>query len=224
MLIMKRSIGWLVILALGLQACAASDQPISTSQPTFTVESATATEALVPATVPPTDAPEPASTLPAGWLIYQDAAYGFEIDYPDSGIPVNGNPPTIGTENAVRIDLPFLQGTNLTEKYLQVNIGSGDQESCSSPFTKGYSPGAVETTSEKIGDLIWKREHQTDAGAGNFYEFTAYTIARNGVCVTLSFLLHSTNPDNYDTPPAEFDVRAESMVFEQIVQSFQWVQ
>jgi hypothetical protein len=62
----------------------------------------------------------------------------------------------------------------------------------------------------------------SDAGAGNYYDFTAYTTTQGDTCVSLSFVLHSTAAQNYTPPLPEFDRNAESAVFEQIVATFQW--
>jgi heat shock protein HslJ len=79
------------------------------------------------------------------WPVYQNATFGFEIGYPEGG----ATPPT-GDDNSMRIDLPFVAGTNLQEKYLQIDASSGAAE-CASPLTAGYAPGQLTPESVTIG-------------------------------------------------------------------------
>jgi heat shock protein HslJ len=151
------------------------------------------------------------------WPVYQNATFGFEIGYPEGG----ANPPT-GNDNSMRIDLPFVAGTNLQEKYLQIDASSGATE-CASPLTAGYAPGQLSPETVTIGGLDWTKVSGSDAGAGNYYDFTAYTTTQGDTCVSLSFMLHSTAAQNYTPPLPEFDRNAESAVFEQIVATFKWM-
>ena len=66
-------------------------------------------------------------------------------------------------------------------------------------------------------------ESGADAGAGHFYEWIAYSTSKNNVCASLTFVLHSTNPGNYTTPPPLFDKPAESDVFAPILATFAWL-
>jgi heat shock protein HslJ len=152
-----------------------------------------------------------------GWPVYQNATFGFEIGYPEGGAAA----PT-GDDNSMRIDLPFVAGTNLQEKYLQIDASSGAAE-CASPLTAGYAPGQLTPESVTIGGLDWTKVSGSDAGAGNYYDFTAYTTTEGDTCVSLSFVLHSTAAQNYTPPLPEFDRNAESAVFEQIVATFKWM-
>jgi heat shock protein HslJ len=154
---------------------------------------------------------------PEGWPVYRNETFGFEIGYPEGG----ANPPT-GNDTSMRIDLPFTAGTNLQEKYLQIDASSGATE-CASPLTAGYAPGALTPESVTIGGLDWTKVSGSDAGAGNYYDFTAYTTTQGDTCVSLSFMLHSTAAQNYTPPLQEFDRDAESAIFEQIVATFHWL-
>ncbi len=162
---------------------------------------------------------------PQGWLTYQDAELGFEVSYPvavtDPDAPVS-SPPMGEDEVSVRFDLPFAPGANLQEKYLQIDARA-NAEQCASPLAEGYAPGTLQPETVTFGDVTWEKVSGSDAGAGNFYEFTAYSTLRDGVCVSLTFVLHSTNAMNYPTPPPEFDRAAESAIFDQIVQTFRWL-
>jgi heat shock protein HslJ len=156
-------------------------------------------------------------TEPPGMQTYQDTEFGFEVSYPDSGSPAQ-----MSDDSTVRIDLPFAADTNLQDKYLQINVHQ-DGETCASPLTEGHSPDSLETETVTIGGIEWTKVSGGDAGAGNFYDFTAYSATEGDTCVTLTFVLHSTNAQNYSPPLEEFDYEAESAVFEEIMESFHWL-
>lgn len=218
---MKRILG-IVLLALAISALACNaPSPASTAanSPAPTVETPAAAPATETAILAPTV--EPTGAAPEGWLTYGDEAAGFEVSYPDSGIPINTNPPTVGDEHSLRIDLPFAPDTNLSEKYLQIDARQGD--TCASPALEGFEPGLLQADSLTIGDLTWQRVSHEGVAAGNFYTFTAYSTARESVCVALTFVLHSFNVGNVSTPPAEYDPAAESAIFEEIVATFRWL-
>lgn len=220
---MKRAY-WIGLMALvvGALACNAPGQVTPTN-----TAGAVATDLPTQATSDPTaeatsTASSDAPTIPAGWLTYRDEAHGFEVSSPDSGIPINSNPPTVGDEESVRIDLPFAPDTNLGEKYLQIDVRSGS-ETCISPYAEGFDPSELDAETVMIGGRSWQKTSRMGVAAGNIYEFTAYSTAQNGVCVVLTFVLHSYNTGNFPTPPAEFDRAAESAVFEEIAATFRWL-
>ena len=59
--------------------------------------------------------------------------------------------------------------------------------------------------------------------AGNIYDWVAYSTVRNNACISLTFILHSTNPANFPVPPPLFDKNAESAVFATTMNSFNWI-
>ena len=73
-----------------------------------------------------------------------------------------------------------------------------------------------------INGIIFRKETGGDAGAGNLYQWIAYSTTRDNDCVSLDFVLHSLNPGNYATPPPVFDFAAESAVFGQIAGTYTW--
>ncbi len=164
-----------------------------------------------PATITPTLA-EATSTSPASDLIsYADSVFGFSFLYPkeatlstglDSGIP--------------RIDLPVQPGTNLQEKYLEIY---------SSFYDNGCAiPQDAEAQDTEFNGIAFIQQSGADAGAGNYYEWERYSANNGSACVSLYFVLHSTNPANYDQPPAEFDEVVERAVISQILSTFTWSQ
>jgi plastocyanin len=115
--------------------------------------------------------------------------------------------------------LPFTPGTNLVEKYLDVNVAT-NATTCSSPLTQGYAPGSFQSQQVTINGINFVNESGSNAGAGNIFNWVAYSILQGTNCISLGFTLHSTNPGNSPTPPPAFDMNAESAVFSNIVSSF----
>jgi len=179
--------------------------------PTFTF-----TPTLTPG---PDESPTPTitafPTVPADWLTFNDVTYGFLFKYPPQGVIVAG-----GSDSYTRIDLPFVQGTNLVEKYLEMIVAE-NADPCQSPL----ATESILQTSQmmNINGIDFLKQTGGDAGAGNFYDWVAYSTLRDNTCVSLDFILHSLNPGNYATPPPVFDFAAESAVFDQIAATFEWL-
>ena len=189
-----------------------------TPTPTFTP-----TPAFTPTVPPPTTTsggptftPPPASTatptVPADWLTFTNTTYGFQFKYPPQGQIASG-----GTDSFTRINLPFVPGTNLSEKYLEVVVGQNVTE-CKSPLPT-QDPGVTVT----INGINFLKQTGAEGAAGSLYQWVAYSTLREGVCVSLNFILHSRNPGNFATPPPVFDFAAESAVFDQMVGTFAWL-
>ncbi|HXF85217.1 MAG TPA: NBR1-Ig-like domain-containing protein [Anaerolineales bacterium] len=177
--------------------------------PTSSALSPTPTTAPPSATLTATATSDPVS----GWNTYQNNAYGFLFKFPP------GSTTTNQTDTTARIFLPFTAGTNLVEKFVDVSVVVGANP------CKLSSPGGPITSSETvtINGIQFLKESGEGAGAGNFYDFVAYSSMANNACVSLTFVLHSTNPGNYATPPPLFDKTAESAVFDLIIRTFDWI-
>jgi murein DD-endopeptidase MepM/ murein hydrolase activator NlpD len=169
-----------------------------------------------PPVEPPTLTFTPTSTATpaADWLSFINSPYGFLFQYPSGGVLLAGN-----TDSYARINLPFVLGTNLKEKYLEVIVAE-NANPCRSPLATGSMLETSETVI--INGIYFLKETGQDGGAGNLHQWIAYSTSRDNVCVSLDFVLHSLNPDNFPTPSAVFDYRAESAVFGQIVGTYRW--
>ena len=152
---------------------------------------------------------EQAAGIP-GWVTYSNATYGFGFEYPPEGVV------SYPEGLVLRVDLPYTPGTNLVEKYLEVSVRPGVSP-CHSPQVEGMDPSQVNSQPVPIDGQTWLQEAGSGVGAGNIYEYTAYSLETSGSCLSLAFILHSTNPANYSTPPPEFDRAAESAVFPQVM-------
>jgi len=208
---------FILLSVLGL-SCIILGTPTPTPEPlTDTPEIPTDTSTPETPTDTPTPAPPcPPAALPIpGWQVYCNDTYEFYVQYPPDA--------ALGDTdfNFARIDLSIVPDTNLSEKYLEIIVHE-TSDACSSALAEGYPPERVERKNLIINGINYVKESGADAGAGNIWDWIAYTTGRSGLCVSFNFVLHSTNPYNYPTPPPEFAFAAETAVFEEIVGSFNW--
>jgi hypothetical protein len=162
----------------------------------------------------PTFTPTPTSPT-SNWLTFTNLKYGFQFRYPPESQILAGN-----TDNHARINLPFAPGTNLGEKYLQVDVVE-NANPCRSPVAASSIVQSSETVT--LNGITFLKETGEEPAAGNLYQFVAYSASRDNACVSLSFVLHSVNPGNFSTPIPVFDYATESAVFEQIVSTYEWL-
>ena len=185
----------------------------ATTAATATPLISTATSTTIPSTPTPTGVIATATVTPAhgNWLAYTNTVYQFQFQYPPYGQTSN-----------THITLPFAPNTNLSEKYLDVNVAE-NVSVCTSPLTSNYAPGSIPATPISFNGIAFVKESGSDGGAGQFHQWTAYSTLKGTTCISLSFVLHSTNPGNYPTPPPVFDETAESAVFDEIMSTFGWL-
>jgi Ig-like domain from next to BRCA1 gene len=197
--------------------------PSATNKPpTSTPIPSTLTPAPSATNVPPTSTPIPptptsipsaTNTLQPNTQLYINQAYGFEFSYPIQGQISNQ------TASGAHITLPFTPGTNLDEKYLDVNVAT-NATTCFSPIAQGYAPGSLQPQQLTFNGINFTEESGELGAAGNFYNWVAYSTLKGTNCISLTFTLHSTDPGVYTTPPPVFNMQAESAVFTAIVSSF----
>ena len=149
------------------------------------------------------------------WLKFSNATYGYQFKYPPQGQIVDG-----GNDNFTRINLPYVPGTNLTEKYLRV-VTAENVNPCQSPLATESLLETSETV--LINDVSFLKQTGQDGTAGHINKWVAYSTFRDNVCVSLDFVTRSANPGVYSTPPPLYDEAAESAVFEQMVSTFFWL-
>ncbi|HEX6036322.1 MAG TPA: carboxypeptidase regulatory-like domain-containing protein, partial [Anaerolineales bacterium] len=165
--------------------------------------------------VSPTPSLAVSPTIPAGWLTFTNNTYGFQFSYPPGGQIVAG-----GTDTSTRIDLPFVPGTNLSQKYLQMTVVE-NANPCRSPLASSSIPQTSETV--VINGISFLKETGEDGTAGHINKWTAYSTARGNACVSLDFVLRAANPGVFTTPPPLYNEALESEVFGQIVATYQWL-
>ncbi len=186
--------------------------------PTMT-STATSTPTPTPGVTPTATMPSPSPTMtfpaattfpsptPSGtWQTYTNAPNSFQFMYPPGGQIIQSE------DNYVYINLPIVAGTNLVSKYLEARAGS-DLGLC--------NLGDVQTV--VLNGIAFLKQTGRDQGAGQIRDVVTYATVKANTCLTLTFVLHSGNPGNYDPPVPEFDMAAESAVFEQMLSTFTWL-
>ncbi len=154
--------------------------------------------------------------IPGDWLTFTNSTYRFQFRYPKESQIVPG-----GTDNSTRINLPFVPGTNLSEKYLQMSVNE-NVNPCQSPLSSNSPPGSP-TETVVFNGISFLKQIGGDAGAGHLHEWVGYSTLKGNACISIDFVLHSLNSGNFATPVPEFDKAAESLVFGQIVSTYQWL-
>jgi photosystem II stability/assembly factor-like uncharacterized protein len=165
---------------------------------------------------PPTITPVPPTVtmVPNDWLRYENPAYGFKFQYPPQSERF------FETGNSILIKMPIAPGTNLVEKYLQVNARVANP--CQSPLSAISPPGSP-TETVVINGISFLKQTGGDAGVGHLHEWVGYSTLKNNTCISMDFVLHSLNAGNFDPPKPEFDKAAESAVFTQVMSTFAWL-
>jgi Ig-like domain-containing protein len=187
--------------ATGTTPVATTAVPTTPTTPVATTP--VATTAVPTTAVPPTTAVATTPVTPAA-SAYQNAKYNFKFTLPAGAAIVSQ------TDNLGRVSLPIITGgTNLLEKYVQVNVEENKNPCTSSPAVDG-TPASTENVA--INNIQFVKTTGQGVAAGNRYDWTAYATTNNNACISLAFILHSANPGNYSTPPPVFDSAKESAV------------
>ena len=152
----------------------------------------------------------------SSWSTYTNATYGFQLQYPPGGSLVTDTP------TSARIQLPIEPDTNLAEKYLDISVQE-DVSPCLSPQAAGWAPSSLTPTTETYNGLEFTVVSAGEGAAGSYYAWTGYSTVNGSICVSLTFVMHSLNPDAYDSPPPTFDEPAETVIFPLIVDTFTWL-
>ena len=72
-----------------------------------------------------------------------------------------------------------------------------------------------------LNGVDFLKEVGSDSASGETYDWTGYSTTSGNACISLTFVLHSSDASNYATPPTPFDQSAESAVFPTIMSSYQ---
>jgi hypothetical protein len=165
----------------------------------------------VPTTAVPTTAVATTPVTPAV-SAYQNAKYNFKFTLPSGASIVSQ------TDNLGRVSLPIVTGgTNLLEKYIQINVEDNKSPCTISPAVDGP---ATSTENVTINSFQFVKTTGQGVAAGNRYDWTSYATSSNNACISLAFILHSANPGNYSTPPPEFDPAKETAVIGTTISTF----
>lgn len=191
--------------ATGTISATGTPTPTSTSGATATPTSTGASSSPTPTstnTAGPT--PTPTATTGTGANLYQNVKYNFKFTLP-AGASIASQ-----SDNVGRVTLPIVKpGTNLREKYIQIYVEENKNPCASSPAVDG-APSSTENVT--YNNIPFVKTTGQGAALGNRYDWTSFATTNNNACISLAFILHSTNPGNYATPPPVFDPNAETAV------------
>ncbi|HEX8993046.1 MAG TPA: NBR1-Ig-like domain-containing protein [Anaerolineales bacterium] len=179
----------------------------------FNAAGVTPTVTPVPSGTPATPAP---TSSTAGWTSFTNTKYGFSFQIP------TGSTISSQTDNNGLVYLPILTtGTNLGQKYIEVKVVDGATAStCKDPYTSGGTSPAYTSANVTFNGIQFLKETDTQGAASNIYDWVGYSTLQGTSCITLTFILHSTNPGVFTTPPPLFDKAAESAIFPTIMSTF----
>ncbi len=188
----------------------AATGPTATATPTSTpTPTATGTVASSTSTATSTPTATVQASSQSGWSTYQNAKFAFSFQYPP------GSSVASQSDNGGRVYLPFAAATNLVQKYVDVSIVE-DATQCKSPATTPQASGQDVT----INGIPFLKETGSEGAAGQMYDWVAYSSDKGGDCISMTFVLHSSNAGNFPTPPPVFNSAAESAVFDTIMSTF----
>jgi len=163
-----------------------TNTPVPSVPPTFTPSATNAPSPTVPTATP--TVPTATNTPQASTQLYINQPYGFEFSYPIQGQLTNQ------TSTGARITLPFASGTNLVEKYVDVNVATNVTSSCVSPIAQGYTSGSLQSQQVTFNGINFVKQSSELGAAGSFFDWIAYSTLKASNCISLTFTLHSTDP------------------------------
>lgn len=153
------------------------------------------------------ECPEP---TPTPWNAYYNIIEGsYTLSLPAGNI--------IQLEDGLRVNLAKAENTLLSEKYMELTTQE-IQGTCKNTLTMD----ATQVQDVTLNGITFLKKTGTGAAAGNIYDYTSYTVRKDNICIFVTFVLHSSNPGVYDNPPPAFDKEQESIIFDQIINTFRF--
>jgi hypothetical protein len=153
-----------------------------------------------------------------GWKTYRNDEYGFEVQYPEDGEIVESQ-----FRDTTRINLPYILGTTLSEKYLIIKGEQAAIEECSNPM----STRVIKTETVYFNGIEFKKEIGNENAMGSIYDSVSYSTIRENQCIGLGFALVSFNTgaisSGVDIPP-DYSMEKESAIFDQIMSTFRFLE
>jgi hypothetical protein len=168
-----------------------------------------------PITPPPTYTPTITPTpITNDWPIYTNTRYNFLFRYPPGAEITNE------MDNYLYMNLPFVPGTTLSRKYLEVYVAE-NTDVCQSPL----ATVSIVRGSENVilNGIPFLKQFGEEGVTGHIYKWTAYSTQQGNTCVSLDFVMKIVNPGVFLTPPPNFDEVLESAVFAQMAATFAWI-
>jgi len=156
----------------------------------------------------------PGSPSGAGFGVYHDDAAGFSIQYPSAWQRIDRG------DYPVEFTLQVPPGTNLLEKRMEIVIRQNAIDCQQSQYAGGPEGGFPRV--ERINGVDFLLESMSGIATGNVYEWVSYSTMKDTTCITITFVLHSASSGVYATEPAPFDKAADSAIFTELINSFQF--
>lgn len=121
----------------------------------------------------------------------------------------------------VNLSKSFAPSTNFSEAKLTVGT-SADEHAVATCLTYAPSGAPAAPATTTINGATYTVLHESDAGAGNFYETTSYRTVRDNQCYVVEYTIHSTNIGNYspDQGIVAYDKARITGLLEGVVRSF----
>ena len=148
------------------------------------------------------------------WPLYQNAKYGFSMNYPSDGKIIDER------EDIVRIDFPVLTGTDLWAKYVMIHCQ--EDGVLSSPLNE-WTPNIDRSHNIDILGLRYLRESGSEGGMQRLEEWVSYSTLHENKIVTISLILRTIAHGAY--LPAllpRIDLTAEREMILYILSTFTW--
>jgi len=168
--------------------------------------------------------PRPGET--AGWLIYRNDEFGFEVEYPNDAQQEEGvSTSTFSLQrgSGTVITLPIEEGTNLDAKYLKVSVGEGQRGACEPDEAATRGEGEIAAVS--YNGIEFKRTTSLMAASSQLWEATTYWASQGSSCVIMDFVLYSSSPGVVAGPTRPyFDKERETAIFPAIMSTFRWLE
>lgn len=151
------------------------------------------------------------------WPEYKNLKYGFRVKHPPHGEI------TENSEDRFHIDLPVPTGTDLRDKRLTIECS--DRNDCNNILENELSPSGFPypTQRVKINDKIFMRQTRLSSAMGKGIEEIVYSIARNHLCIAITFLIVVVDYTNYyPNLINRIDINAEKEVVHLVLKTFEW--
>ncbi|MGZ3336436.1 MAG: hypothetical protein ACXVBV_13945 [Isosphaeraceae bacterium] len=204
---MYRTLAAFFGISILLAACSSVKPLLPTVQPTYQPSA----DALAART---TSVPVQGLMPADGWQAYHDERTGFSVQYPatwfesDSG----GNPAVF--------TLVAWMGTTLVNKAMELYVTEEATDCKETAYSDDapVSPTGIVT----VNGISFLRESGRRTTASNIDEWTSYSTKKGSTCINLIFVLHSVAPGSLGNQLRPFDKAAESAIFGQLLNTFQF--
>jgi len=148
------------------------------------------------------------------WPIYRNEQYGFSVHYPNGKIAEE-------RDNYFQVDLPGIQGTDLSERFLSIHCkNDGDFSNRNIHDSSWPRKSYVD-----VLGLTFLRESEEEGGMSRIHSVTSFSTQRQSRVVNLTFHLVTVAADAFYLGPGvivEIDKKAATNLLLGVASSFTW--